>query len=68
MTNSIFYFKDNHLCSDNQFGFRKKHSTESACLELTDKLYGLMDKGKIIIGIFLAPTKAYDILNHQILL
>ena len=47
------YFEDNHLFSKSQYGFRKRPSTELACLELTDKLYGLIDKSKILIGIFL---------------
>ena len=62
------YFENNHLFSKSQYGFRKKHSTELACLELTDKLYWLMDKGKIPIGIFLDLSKAIDTLNHQILI
>ena len=62
------YFEENHLFSKSQYGFRKRHSTELACLELIDKLYGLMNKGKIPIGIFLEPSKAFDTLYHQILI
>ena len=58
------YFEDNHLFSKSQYGFRKRHSTELACLELTDKLYRIMDKSKIPIGIFLDLSKAFDTLNH----
>ena len=38
------YFADNHLLGKSQYGFRKKLSTELACLELTDKLYALKIK------------------------
>ena len=48
------YFKDNHLFSKSQYGFRKRHSTELAIL------YGLIDEGKIPIGIFLDFSKAFD--------
>ena len=62
------YFEDNHFFGKSQYGFGKKHSTELACLKVTNKLYGLMDKGKTPIGIFLDFSKAFDTLNHQILI
>ena len=62
------YFEDNHLFGKSQYGFEKKQSTELACLKLTNKLYGLMDKGKIPIEIFLDFSKAFATLNHQILI
>ena len=55
------YFDNNHFFSKSQYGFRKRHSTELACSELTDKLYGL-------IGIFLDLSKTFNTLNHQILI
>ena len=62
------YFENNHLCNASQYGFRKNHCTEFAALELTDLILDDMDNGKIPIAIFLDLSKAFDTMNHQILL
>lgn len=53
---------------NNQFGFLSKSSTESAvlqtCLEINKKL----DEGKYVISVFVDLKKAFDMVNHQILL
>jgi len=51
-----------------QFGFRKNFSTEQAILEVTDKLKEAIDKKKISCGVFLDLSKAFDTVNHKILL
>ena len=51
-----------------QFGFRKKHSTEQAILELTDKLKSAIDNKQLMWGLFLDVSKAFDTVNHKILL
>jgi len=35
-----------------QFGFRKKHSTSLALIELLDSLYSHIDKQDIVLGMF----------------
>lgn len=62
------YFSKNHLIYDSQYGFRQLHSTELAALEITDRLSQNMDKGKISITIYLDLSKAFDTLDHEILL
>ena len=54
--------------TDSQYGFRKNHSTQSAALELIDRLMISMDKGKTPLAIFLDFSKAFDTLDHEILL
>ena len=56
------YFTDNKLFYENQYGFRKHHSTELAAIELIDRISGYMDTGKIPISIFLDLSKAFDTL------
>ena len=51
-----------------QFGFRKKHSTHLAHLILHDKLSKVLDDGKTAIGIYLDFSKAFDTVDHDILL
>ena len=62
------YLEDHKLLYTSQYGFRKKHSTELAALELIDKVTFLMQEGKTPVGIFLNMSKAFDTLNHDILL
>ena len=51
-----------------QFGFRKNHSTEQAIMEITDNLKASIDSNLVSCGLFLDFSKAFDTVNHQILL
>ena len=62
------YFKENELFYTGQYGFRDEHSTEQAALELVDRLHTDMDKTKIPIAIYMDLSKAFDTLDHNILL
>jgi hypothetical protein len=53
---------------DYQFGFRKKHSTVLALLEVVDNIYKNLDDRNIGCGIYLDLQKAFDTVNHEILL
>ena len=57
MSNKILY----HY----QFGFRKSHSTTLALIDVTDNL--LFDDN-ISVGIYIDLQKAFDTVNHKILL
>ena len=62
------YFSENNLFYHSQYGFRPKHSTELAALHLIDKLTLDMDANEIPINIYLDLSKAFDTINHNILL
>ena len=62
------YFNSRNLFYPSQYGFRKQRSTEMAALELIENIINEMDKNNIPINIFLDLSKAFDTLDHEILL
>ena len=62
------YFESNKLLYSRQYGFREGHSTEVAALELLGKITFLMQEGKVPVRVFSDMLKAFDTLNHDILL
>jgi len=51
-----------------QFGFRQGHSTEHALVEIVDKMKQAIDNNELTCGLFLDLSKAFDTVNHEILL
>ena len=64
----LFLEKKNDIIYKYQFGFRKGYSTEQAILEITDNLNSAIDNKQITCGLFLDFSKAFDTVNHDILL
>ena len=62
------FFKTQKHLYDNQYGFRTEHSTEFAALELADRVITSMDHNETPINIYLDLSKAFDTLDHEILL
>ena len=67
--NQIYDFLDKYsiLCP-NQYGFRKNYSTDLAILDLLDKITQSLAQKCHVIGIFMDLSKAFDTLDHKILL
>ena len=58
----------NKLLSNNQFAYRKLHSMIMLLMNVTDTRYKNIDEKKINISLFLDLSKAFDTINHEILL
>ena len=62
------FFESHQVLFKNQFGFRKKCSTAHSLIEITEKIKESIDSGKFGCGIFIDLKKAFDTVNHDILI
>ena len=67
--NKLFNFiSDNNILYDHQYGFRKGRSTQQAIITLVDKITKSQDIGDIVITLLIDLKKAFDTIDHRILL
>ena len=67
--NRLFnYFEKNALLYENQFGFQQSNSTEHALLQLVKEVKQSFENGEYTLGVFVDLSKAFDTVDHEILL
>jgi retron-type reverse transcriptase len=67
--NQLYHYLSSHdILTNCQSGFRAKHSTSTALLDFQDYILNNMDNGLATGVIFLDLKKAFDTVNHNILL
>ena len=69
MHERLYSFLEKHQCIyELQFGFRSKHSTGHALTDLTEAIRKALDEGSFAVGVFIDLQKAFDTVDHEILL
>ena len=64
----IDFFDKYKILNENQFGFRKKFSTNLSLLDLNEQLLQNKETGRSTVLVFLDRKKAFDSVNHLILI
>ena len=67
-THLMGYLNKYKLLHETQSGFRPKHSCQTALIKLIDTWMECIDKGDIIGALYLDFRKAFDLVDHKILL
>ena len=62
------FLEDFNCIYELQFGFRAKHSTNHALIDITEKVKSALDNKIHACGIFVDLQKAFHTVNHKILL
>ena len=62
------FLNENNCFYELQFGFRAKHSVNHALINITESVRKALDDGKIACGVFVDLQKAFDTVDHKILI
>ena len=62
------FIDKNYILNNSQYGFRANCSTSYALVELIEELSSSLDRNKVTVGVFIDLKKAFDTIDHSLLL
>ena len=62
------FLEESSVFFKHQYGFRKKYSTKLSLINLSNTILRSIDEGSATLGIFIDFKKAFDTINHKLLL
>uniref|UniRef100_A0A3B3C2G3 Reverse transcriptase domain-containing protein n=1 Tax=Oryzias melastigma TaxID=30732 RepID=A0A3B3C2G3_ORYME len=62
------YLENHNILCEQQYGFRPNRTTTLALIDLVENISNAIDNKQYAIGVFLDLTKAFDTINHHLLL
>ena len=68
MYKRLYTFLSNNNIYNLQFGFRQQYTASHAVTNITENIRKALDDGNIGCGVFVDFQKAFDTVDHQILL
>ena len=64
----VDYLESNNLLYNRQSGFRRLHSCQTALTKIVDNWHHAINNSETVGTVFLDLTKAFDLVNHKLLI
>ena len=64
----LTFLESNKLSNDSQFGYRERRSTQLATTLFVDEIWQAAENGKIVGGLFVDLSKAFNTINQDVIL